>query len=62
MAHEFQDTSKHRQTSPLSKEDALCALARSRFDLFEITDQGTFREEIAAHTKTCIEAGALLDA
>jgi hypothetical protein len=61
MAHKFQDNSKRSLTSPLSKEKALFVLTLTRFDLIEITDQSVLRDAIAAHIKTCVDAGAALD-
>ena len=57
-----QDKKKRHGVVPLSREEAVCLLTRSRLDIIDIIDEDAFRDEVAAHTKNCVDLGALLDA
>ncbi len=63
MARKYRENQQIRGRPPSSRGEAVRALAHDRFDLVDMTDRDdVFRDEIAAHTRTYVDAGALLDA
>ncbi len=62
MARNIRETLRRSELPFLSREDAISVLMRCRYDLIDIIDQDAFCEEIAAHTRSYLDAGALLDA